>query len=124
MEETSVDAVWANTNIQMEYVSNFLRLPVFEQFVGIHLKVNILGLDANIDNLSMKLRGKDVISVKVFDAPFQESTGVDDLVLLQMKTSRQRQFLDRMLENDRLTLMLALLRLMRRDTIAQISRAW
>ena len=86
--------------------------------------MNILGLDANIDNLSKKFRGKDVISVKVFDAPFQENTGVDDLALLQMQTSRQREFLDRMLENDRLTLILASLRLIRRDTIAQISRAW
>ena len=86
--------------------------------------MNILGLDANKDNLSKKFRGADVISVKVFDAPFQESTGVDDLALLQMQKSRQREFLDRMLENDRLTLILATLRLMRRDTIAQISLAW
>ena len=108
----------------MGNVSNCQRLPVFEQFFGIALEVNFLELDANKDNLSRELRGKDVISVEVISTQFQESTGINDLALLQMQTSHQRRFLDRMLENDRLILILASLRLRLRDTIAQIPRAW
>ena len=81
-------------------------------------------MDANKDNLSKELRGKDVISVEVISTPFQESTSVNNLVLFQAETSDQRKFLDSMLENVSLTLILASLRLILRDSFAQISQAW
>lgn len=103
--------VWAITNIQMGYVSNCQRLPVFEHFFGIALEVDILELHPTKDDFLKKLRGEDVISVKLISPPFQKSTSINDLILLQTQTSHQRRFLDRMLDNGGLILMLASLQL-------------
>lgn len=90
MEETSVDAVRANTNVQMGEVLNSLRLPVLEKFSSVALKVNVLELSAKKDDLLKKLRSEDVISVKMFSPPFHESTSVNNLVPFQAETSDQR----------------------------------
>ena len=85
-------------------VSNFQSMPVFEQLSGIAFEVNILGVNANKDNLLKKSRSEDVISIEMFSPPLQESTSVNNLVLLQAKTGHQRRFLNCMLENGRLPL--------------------
>lgn len=87
----------------MWYVYNFLRLLVFEQFFSIALEVNILELDANkiifCQNSGAKTSSPSRWSVRHFRRV---------LALTIWPFFRwQREFLDCLLENDRLTLILA-----------------
>ena len=61
--------VWAINHIQMGYVSNLQRLPVFEHLFGIAFEVNTVGRDPGKDNLLKKLWGEDVISVNLISPP-------------------------------------------------------